>query len=228
MDKGRLMPFERFVNTDHRGWALNMISRERGATQYNQAWAMVHFLVYAQDATTGRFPYRERFFEMLQQIRRGVDADTAFRNNFGGNYVGFQRRFYEYARSLAPTAESTYVENAEVLSDLMAEIANREQRTFRSLVDLRTHLERGGYQLQYSNGPLRWTSERDVGVYFRDLAGRDLPASQCGLVANPGAPLPDLILRPTPAAGGATLEYRARFFVDADGNASREIVVRAF
>jgi hypothetical protein len=228
MKNGRLMPFEAFLAMDHQTWAANMADRERGATQYNQAWAMVHFLVYARDGATGKFPYRNLFFEMLQQVRRGVAPDVAFRNCYGLNYVGFQRRFVEYARSLTATPESTYVENAEVLSDLMAEILNSERRKFRSLVDFRTHLERGGYQLQYSKGPLRWTTERDVSVYFRDVSGRDLPAAQCNFMANPGAPLPDLILRPPPATDGVQLEYRARFFLDADGKADREIVVRSY
>ena len=228
MDHGRLVPFDQFVSMSHPAWALNMRDRERGATQYNQAWAMVHFLVYAQDARTGATPYRDRFFAMLQDIKAGADGATAFRNHFGENFVGFQKRFIEYAMSLKPTPESTYVENAEVLSDLMAEMLNVERLRFRSLIDFRTHLERGGYQLQYSKGPLRWTTDANVAIYFRDVAGRELPSSECNLIANPSAPLPDLILRPPPQDPKLRLEYRARFFLDADGKADREIVVRAF
>lgn len=223
MSNRRLMPFEDFVYMDHKTWASNMRDRDRGSSQYNQAWAMVHFLVYACDATTGKALYRDRFFKMLTQIKFGIDAKDAFRANFGENFAAFQDRFLAYARSLTATQESNFVENAEVLSDLMVEINNSEKRTFRSLPDFRTHLERGGYQLKYSKGQLRWTTNPDIDIYFKDLSGHELDANQAGLVANPSAPLPDLVLRP-----GGGLEYRARFYVDDDGKPDREIIVRSY
>lgn len=223
MNNRRLTPFQDFVYMDHKTWASNMRDRDRGSSQYNQAWAMVHFLVYAQDANTGKPLYRERFFKMLTQIKFGVDSKEAFRANFGENFAGFQERFLGYARSLTATQESNFVENAEVLSDLMVEIHNSENRVFRSVPDFRTHLERGGYQLKYTKGQLRWTTSPDVDVYFKDMTGRDLDANQCGLVTNPSAPLPDLVIRP-----GGGLEYRARFYVADDGKPDREIIVRSY
>ena len=228
MDHKRLMPFEPFMAVDHGAWALTMRDRDKGATQYNQAWAMVHFLVYATDARTRRPMFRERFFAMLQQVKQGIGADAAFRANFGANFAAFQSCFVEYARGLTPTPQATYVENAEVLSDLLTEMFNVENRRFTSLADFRTRLERGRYQLQYSKGAMRWTSDPNVGVYFRDAEGRELPATMCGLIPNPLAPLPDLILRPPSNDPSMQLEYRARFFLNADGKADREIVVRAF
>lgn len=220
---GRLVAFGDFVGTDHRAWSATMRDRDRGATQYNQAWAMVHFLVYAYDGEKKEYPYRPLFFAMLQQIKAGANGYDAFVANFGSNFAGFERRFAEYARTIRATKESTYLENAEVLSDLMAEILNVEKLKFRSLADFRTHLERGGYQLRYSKGQLRWSTDPNVGVYFRDVVGRELPPGQAMFITNPGAPLPDLILRPE-----GQLEYRARFFTTPEGRADREIVVRAF
>lgn len=223
MSNRRLTPFADFVFIDHKVWATNMRDRDRGSTQYNQAWAMVHFLVYAQDARTGKAIYRQRFFDMLTMVKDGTDAKQAFYSQFGTNFEGFQQRFLQYARQLEATPESNYVENAEVLSDLMVEIFNSEKRVFRSVPDFRTHLERGGYQLKYTKGQLRWTTSPDVNVYFKDLGGRDLEASQCGLITNPNAPLPDLVIRP-----GSGLEFRARFYVAPDGKPDREIVVRSY
>lgn len=219
----RLVSFERFVALDHSAWASAMRDRDRGTTQYNQAWAMVHFLVYAYDANRGIFPYRERFFQMLQQIKAGVGGSEAFVANFGTNFDGFEKRFAEYAAGLRPTQIATYVENAEVLSDMMAELLNAEHRRFASLPDFRRHLERGGYRLNYSKGSLRWSTDANVGVYFRDEKGRELAPGAASLAANPAAPLPDLILRPP-----GSLEFRARFFTDEDGRADREIIVRAY
>lgn len=220
MRNGRLATFDKFVFMDHKTWALNMRDRDKGATQYNQAWAMVHFLVYARDQRTGEPLYRQRFFEMLTAIRNGTPAEQAFTDQFTTNFAGFQRRFTEYARSLDATPEATFMENAEVLSDMMVEIFGQESRTFRSIVELRRHLERGKYQLKYTKGQLRWTTSPNIGTYFKDRDGRELPTSEVGLVANPGAPLSDLVLRPM-----GTLEYRARFYIAPDGKPDREILV---
>lgn len=220
MKNGRLVPFDDFVFMDHKTWALNMRDRDKGATQYNQAWAMVHFLVYARDPRTGEPAYRQRFFDMLTAIRSGTPADEAFTAQFTTNFDGFQRRFIEYARALQPTREAIYMENAEVVSDMMVEIFGQESRTFRSISDLRTHLERGRYQLKYTKGQLRWTTNPDVDVYFKDADGRDLPTSEVELVRNPGSPLADLVMRPI-----GPLQYRARFYIAPDGKPDREILV---
>jgi hypothetical protein len=219
MDAGSLIPFKKFIATSPEDWARNMRDLDRAATQYNQAWAMVHFLVYATD---GKQPvYRKRFFDMLKMIRNGMSPEQAFTASFGQNFAGFELRFREYYRSVKPTQESENVENVEVLADLMILLHQDEKMNFRSIVDFRNHLERGGYRLKYSSGQLKWSSDPDIGVYFKDDAGRDFPASQLNFIPNPRAPLPDLVLRPT---GG--LEYRARFYFDNDGKIEREIIIR--
>ena len=220
MKHARLVPFQDMVFMDHRTWATNMRDRDKGATQYNQAWAMVHFLVYARDRRSGEPLYRQRFFDMLTAIRAGTPADEAFTNEFTTNFSGFQKRFVEYARALEPTREATYMENAEVISDMMVEIFGAENRAFRTITDLRAHLERGRYQLKYTKGQLRWTTSPNVATYFQDADGRDLPSSEVGLVPNPGAPLSDFVMRPI-----GSLEYRARFYVAPDGKPDREILV---
>jgi hypothetical protein len=218
VENGRLERFEPFVSMDHRTWARNMRDRERGATQYNQAWAMVHFLVYAVDAK-GQPLYRKRFFDMLRHLNAGVEPIRAFTDAFGTNYQGFERRFLEYASKLSPTRESLYAEQMEVLSDMTAELAN-QGTTFAELGKLRSHLERGGYQLHYTKGELRWSSDPDVSRYFKDDAGRDLGSTQLSLAPRSGAPLPDLVLRPI-----GDLEYRARFHRVDGGGIEREILI---
>lgn len=222
MERRKLTPFEPFVFTSHEDWARNMRDREKGTTQYNQAWAMTHFLVYAADAK-GEPLYRKRFFNMLKQMRDGVDSRVAFSNNFGNNFNGFQDKFVEYTRSLTATPEATYMEHVEVLSDLMVELRRRESRTFKNILDFRGQLERGGYQLKYSKGSLKWSTDPNVSIYFRDVNGRDLANNQIGFLPNRGAPLPDLVIHPP---GGQ--EYRARFYFAPDGSVDREIIVRGF
>jgi len=220
LDRGRLVPFDEFLATDHKAWARNMRDRERGSSQYNQAWAMVHFLVYAA-GPDGQPLYRKRFFDMLRRIKAGQDPRSAFETSFSDNYAGFQRRFDEYFRLARATREASYVEHLEVLADMTVLLAEQEGRRFRSVAELRRHLERGGYQLHYTKGSLRWSSDPAVEVYFRDLEGRELPATQFAFVPVDGRPLPDLVLRPP---GG--LEYRARFHRNAKAKLEREVIVR--
>ena len=218
MVAGKLTPFDDFIAIDHQTWARNMRDRERGATQYNQAWAMIHFLVYATDQQ-GRPAYRKEFNQLLRKINEGTDGQTAFKQVFGENFRGFQQRFVEWAQTLQPSREASYVERLEVLADLMMLLRERGVK-FDSPVDMRKHLAAGRYQLQYTKGQLRWSSESDINVYFKDLDGRELSREQIRFDARGGTPLPDVVLAPS-----GPLEYRARFYVAADGKLEREIVV---
>jgi hypothetical protein len=182
----------------------------------------VHFLVYASRAD-GAPLYRQRFFDMLKSIQGGTDPQVAFRENFGENFVGFQQRFVEYANQLTPSREATYSENLEVLADMMIELRESESYQFGSFTTFRQHVLQGGYQLHYTKGMLRWSSNPEVAVYFKDLEGRSLPASQMGFVPVPDAPLPALLVRPP---GG--LEYKARSYVGPTGKLEREILVREY
>jgi hypothetical protein len=222
MQKRTLVPFDEFIEVDHQSWARTMRDRETGATQYNQSWAMVHFLVYATKAD-GTPAYRQRFFDMLKSIQAGTEPKKAFLDHFGDNFAGFQKRFVEYANRLAPSREATYAENVEVLADMMIELKENEQYGFDSFDRFKTHVREGGYQLHYTKGLLRWSSNPDVSLYFQDLEGRPLPATQMGFVQDRNSPLPALLARPP---GG--LEYKTRFYTGVDGKIEREILVRGY
>lgn len=217
----RLADFETFINTDHRSWAKIMHDRERGAVQYNQAWAMVYFLVFAVDSND-RPLYRERFFKMLRIIHDGGDPQIAFESCFGTNYKGFERRFKEYAKQLSVSRESRYVEQLEVLSDLLVEINSDENYSFRDIRAFRQHLIEGGYRLTYTRGNLKWQSDPDITTYFRDLDGRDLTGTNLNFVTSNRNVLPDIVLQPAGA-----LEYRSRFYFDVDGKLGREILIQS-
>ena len=217
---GKLADFETFINTDHRSWAKMMHDRERGATQYNQAWAMVYFLVFAVDSNDKPL-YRERFFKMLRIMHDGGDAQVAFESCFGTNYAGFERRFKEFANQLSVSRESKYVEQLEVLSDLLVEISSEESESFRDIRSFRQHLVDGGYRLTYTRGELKWQSDPDITTYFKDIDGRDLTGTSLNFVSSNRSVLPDIVLRP-----GGALEYRARFYFDFEGKMTREILIR--
>jgi len=222
LNGGRLISFENFVKMDGRTWARNMRDRDKGASQYNQAWAMTHFLVYAEDER-GRPLYRARFFNMLDSIHKGAEPFDAFVSSFGKNFKGFESRFSDYARKLLPSREANYVEKLEVLADMSLLLAEEGTR-FDSITSLRHHLEKGGYQLHYTKGQLTWSTNVDVGVYFQDLDGRELQPGSLMFAPRARAPVRDLVCRP-PAS---PVEYRARFFSSPEGKLEREIVVGGY
>lgn len=205
LDAGRLVPFRDFLRLDDKGWADGFADRERIATQYNQAWAMVHFLVYAADPD-GRPRFRARFVQFLRLLGEGVDGDLAWQRSFSANYDGFEARFREWAQTLQPTREADWLEQQDVLADMLVLLAEKGTR-FDSIAEFREHVRRTRPRLHYARGTLRWSTDPDPTAYFRDAAGNDLAAEQLAFVLRAGAPLPDLLYRPVPG-----VQMRTRFW----------------
>ena len=204
---GRLIEMEKFLHTSADDWAkaLGTRSATRGATQYNQAWAMVHFLLNANNEAM-----RPRFIHMLRLIHDGADPDLAFVQAFSGNYPGFRDRLLEWAAGLQPTAEATYIERQEVLADMMVALRGYG-RTFDDMNSFRDATTRAGLEIQYSKGQIKWSSGRDASVYFLRVDGTEFPPGQLFLQARRTAPLPDIVCRCLP---GSIL--RTRFYKAAD------------
>lgn len=176
---------------------------QTGAVQYNQVWAMVHFLVHGSN---GEDRYRTRLTRMLKLIQAGTPGDDAFRQAFSDNIEGFEARFVEFARTLNPTPEATLIERQDVLADMMTAIYADEGRRFRSMDEFRRAVTGGGLRLRYSKGNVDWQTEADPSVYFTDLAGNTLGPSSLYLDNQSDAPLPDLVCR------AGNLRLRTRFY----------------
>jgi hypothetical protein len=201
----RLTDFKRFLTMSEEDWSQNLRDGAVAGTQYNQAWAMAHFLIFAPDED-GQPRYRARLIQMLQLIRGGKDAEKAFNSAFSDNIAGFQDRFVEFARQLEPTPEATWIENQTVLADMLTSLKSRgvefdEIRMFRDAV------VRNRYRLQYERGVLHWNSAEDPATYFVDAAGRTMEGDQLFFVNRRGAPLPDLVCRPMDR-----MQYRTCFY----------------
>jgi hypothetical protein len=74
---------------------MNMTDEEWGNkleySNYDQAWAMVHFLAHAEN---GR--YQQPFLNFMNQVSHGIPPTTAWSNIFGNDSAAFERRFAEY------------------------------------------------------------------------------------------------------------------------------------
>jgi len=213
---GRIEPFEKFMHQTHESWASTLASdAEGGAARYNQAWAMIHFLIYAGDESNN---YRERLLTMLSLIHRQVDGTAAFERAFGTNYEGFQTRFTDWARNLSPSPEAAMIERHEMLADMLIEFAKIGKR-FSTVSDFRQYAVRSKIILSYRKGNIAWQSSNDVDRYFRDADGKSYTNQTLCFDMTAGQ-LPAIVARPTP-----TLEIRARF-VGEGAQLERDIEVR--
>ena len=212
----RLKRFDHLMCVTPEQWAATLAGdHAAGATQYNQSWAMVHFLVQATDAA-GQARYRARLLRMLDHLHAGRDGRSAFEQAFSANTKGFEDRFVEYARTLTATPEASLIERQEVLADLLMEL-RRQGRTFERVADLRAAAVRARYTLRYSERGMEWTSDPDVNTYFRDAAGHLFDAGRLYFSARAGAPLPDLVCR-----ASDRLQFRTRFHAGAAGGAAAD------
>ena len=213
----RFVKFETLMGLSPMEWAKRLeIDQQTGATQYNQSWAMVYFLINARDDDDG-YRYRQRLLRLLELLHQGKEADAAFRSAFGQNIEGFEKRFVEYARQLKPTPQATLLENQDVLGDLIVEL-KRLGKQYDTVDALRDAVVQGRYRLTYTRGALKWTTDDDVGVYFSDATGHPFRADQLFFQDRRGAPLPDLVCRYSPE-----MQFRTRFFVE-NGKIEHEVL----
>lgn len=211
---GRLIDFRTMLAMDDRAWRANLTSREMATLQYNQAWAMAHFLIYATD-DAGRPRFRHRLLDMLQRVAQGQSADKAFIAAFSDNIPGFQDRFNEWASRLTASREATYIENQSILADLLI-MLDGQGRRFTDIAAFRNFVMTGGYRVQYTKGHLQWTTD-DPAVYFRDATGRPLGQQQLFFDPRPVAPLPDLVCQVE------SMLLRTRFF-ESQGRIDYEVL----
>ncbi|HEX8522785.1 MAG TPA: DUF1570 domain-containing protein [Tepidisphaeraceae bacterium] len=213
----RLTEFRDFMSMNNDRWT-QQLKREPGlaAAQYNQAWAMVHFLVFVQE--NGQFKYRKRFIEMLRMIQQGTQPQQAFEQALSKNVENFQARFAEFVATLTPTDRATLIERQDVLGDMLIEL-KRMGKKYDSVADFREEMVSNGYRLQYSKFEVKWTSEEDPRVYFRAPGGHELSADELFFDSRQNAPLPDLVYR-----GPGDLKLRTKFY-DMGNTVLHEMIV---
>jgi hypothetical protein len=219
IEANRLVPFREMMTMSLEQWslALNDKHGSRGATQYNQAWAMCHFLIFAQ--RNGDTLYRRRFLDMLTRIHKGDDAMAAFTAAFSDNIDGFEDKFREFAANLESTPTATLIERQDILADMLTILAQRGQR-FDDIDDFRKTLANGGYRMSYQKGDLKWTTEADPTTYFNNLDGNELTADHMRFESRQGAPIPDLVLR-----APRQFKLRTRFYDAPNDKIEHEVLI---
>jgi hypothetical protein len=189
----RLIKFDKMMKMSLDDWAVALSGEgTRGSIQYNQAWAMCQFLIFS--GKPGEPTYRKRFLDLLSRIHSGEAPEEAFKEAFSDNIDGFQSRFLEYARTLAPTADASMIERQDILADMLVALDERGKR-FDSVVEFRDALAAGGYRMTYSKGDVKWNSDPDPKTYFNNLDGAALTRDELYFDPRSGAALPDMVLR---------------------------------
>ena len=212
---GRLTDFAAFMNQTNEQWASNMRYMPIAITQYNQAWAMTQFLIYATDEH-GQPKYRDRLLAVLRSVHAGEDGRAAFADCFSDNIAGFRRLFEQWALGLTPTAEATYTEHQAALADMLISLGMQGQQ-FADMASFHQCLDDGGYRLQSQNA-----EAVSPGEFFCDLRGQPLGPRQLFFADAPSSVAPDIVCHPA-----ANLELRTHFLRGENGGIDFETSVEA-
>jgi len=200
----QLVPFRTMLTMSDDAWGKTLTTdANRGATQYGQAWAMVHFLVHAAN---GDERYRPRLINWLRRIHAGEDSTEAFAMAFSNNIEGFAERFDEWAAELTATPEATLIERQGVLADLLAEFVRTGKR-FGDVRSFREAVVDSHARVRYTKGQVQWQTEPDVKVYFSDIQGHLFEGNELYFDNRSTNPLPDLVCR-----GTGAFRLRTRFY----------------
>ncbi len=216
----RLIRFDTMMKMSLEDWGKALAADGqpiRGATQYNQAWAMCHFLIFS--GPVNQPTYRKRFLDLLSRIHGGTDATDAFNECFSNNILGFQQRFLEYTQTLRPTNEAAMMERQDILADMLIALDGRGQR-FNAVKEFKDALAAGGYRMQYQKGDVRWNSDPDPRTYFNNLDGTPLEGDQMYFEPRTGAAIADLVLH---APG--QIKLRTRFHDAPEHRIEHEVLV---
>jgi len=115
------IPFLEMLTMTPQSWN-GRVQGGNAALQYQQAWSMVHFLVFGGGAR-----YQKPFETYLRLINEGVLSEPAFVRAFGPDIDAFERAWKEYAKSARPGAFVTAMERATFLAEGMLELKRRGQ-----------------------------------------------------------------------------------------------------
>ena len=83
----KLRPFAEFLAIESRQW-LDEMGTRRSSVNYDQAWAMCHFLAHADDGK-----YQKAFGKFIKLVGRGAMGNRAFASIFGRDLDAFYKQF---------------------------------------------------------------------------------------------------------------------------------------
>jgi len=120
IERNTYLPFDELVGMPNELW-MRRVNDGQATLLYEQAWSMVHFLVYGDD---GR--YTDAFERYLRLINSGLPSGEAFRRAFDTTETqAFEERWKQFMLTAAPSAFVTALERIEFLAEGSWELARR-------------------------------------------------------------------------------------------------------
>lgn len=132
-------PLEELLTMTNDQWLLNMrTDREKTAIEYCQSWALVHFLIHAEN---GR--HLDRLLGYLNRMARGIGLREAFKKSFGTDLEGFEKAWKMYVSDLKPDRKYLCKSKMQSIMLMGASVFERPDR-FKELSELRRKLMNPG------------------------------------------------------------------------------------
>ncbi len=135
IELNKYVPFEKMLTFTHQQWGA-ALQDGSAAINYNQAWSMVHFLVYGDNGK-----YVNAFETYLKHINSGLPSREAFVRSFGNDIAAFEKVWKQYAQAAKPSAFVTALERMEFLAEGAMEL-NRQGINPETLDALRDELRK--------------------------------------------------------------------------------------
>jgi Protein of unknown function (DUF1570) len=212
-----LVDFKTFLAITPDQWSANLTAdANKGATYYNQAWAMVHFL-----AESGHPDGVALLSDYLKRLHNGEDPQAVFQQAFADKIPQFQDAFADWAASLQPTPEATVLERQDTLGDFLVALA-KDGMHFNDMTNFRNTVIADRVKLRYTRGAVKWSTSDTPQIYFADLGGQLYPAPELFFRHSPGSPLLDIICHATPQ-----LQLRTHFY-KGDKEIEHEVLIEPF
>lgn len=144
-------------------WQLNLMRNPtKGRLQYDQSWAMVHFLIHGEN---GKF--RTAFEQYLVLVAKGTDSSAAFKHAFGADdTVAFERRWSTWARKLKPDPVDTAVRRMRFIGQGLLLLTEKREKTPANIGDLQRRLVKIGFRaIRIENGVQTEVKANDATLY---------------------------------------------------------------
>ncbi len=225
-----LVPFDKFLTITPKQWSDNLhADADAGATYYNEAWAVAHFLTHSTNRD-----YRKREGDLLRKLhaldakatdeqaydpaKADAGADAAFAACFP-SVPKFQAAFEAWARTMRATDEATLIERQETLGDLLIAYKDKGQ-SFDTVPEFRQKVVTQKVQMTYTRGVVKYETDPDPSVYFADLRGGVYPPRLLYFQPAERAPLPDIVCWPAPG-----FRVRTHFYAGDKGKIEHEVSI---
>ena len=133
----------------HEAWLEAVKSGSKEAPlQYAEAWAMVHFLQGADDAT-----YPGPFIQYIWHLGRGRSSKEAWDAAFGDSVAAFEKRFRDYIKELQPSVSRTCRRtNMQLLGFMLIDLGARGACRYGGLPPVAPRRKTGPLDLQGRHG----------------------------------------------------------------------------